>query len=121
MVAGDVPVAGRLRRRVDRHGKGALHPHRRGEQFAPHADERRGGKGALAAAHEAANDLGLAPGLMSWQGDPASLMRPDARDDLGALDQQVLQPIVDLVDAAAQQFEIGDAVRHCFNSLPGAG
>jgi hypothetical protein len=48
-------------------------------------------------------------------------MRPDARDDLGALDQQVLEPIVDLVDAAAQQFEIGDAVRHCFNSLPGAG
>jgi hypothetical protein len=37
-------------------------------------------------------------------------MRPDARDDFGALDQQVLQPIVDLVDAAAQQFEIGDAV-----------
>ena len=37
----------------------------------------------------------------------AALMRPNARNDLGPLDQQVLQPVIDIVDAAAQQFEIG--------------
>ena len=37
----------------------------------------------------------------------AALVRRDAGDNFQSRDQEVLQPVVDLVDAAAQPFEIG--------------
>src|ERR1043165_6354248 len=42
----------------------------------------------------------------------APLRLGDARNDVHALDQQILQPFVDLVDAPAQLFEIGRAFGH---------
>ena len=44
--------------------------------------------------------------------DPAiaALTRRDPRHDIDALDQEVLQPVVDLVDASAQLFEIGRSI-----------
>jgi len=39
----------------------------------------------------------------------APFVRGNVGDDLNALDQEVMQPVVDLVDASAQMFEIGRA------------
>jgi hypothetical protein len=37
-------------------------------------------------------------------------VRGDARNNVYALDQEVLQPVVNLVDASAQLFEIGRGI-----------
>ena len=66
------------------------------------------GKRSVVARNQPADDLGLARRLM--RGDAAAgaaLVRGDAGNDLDALEQKVLQPVVDLVDASAQAFEVG--------------
>jgi hypothetical protein len=48
--------------------------------------------------------------------DPAGArLARDAGDNLHALDQQVLQPVVDPVDASTQVFEIGRSIGHGFD------
>ena len=45
--------------------------------------------------------------LLAATSELAALVRRDAGDNFQSRDQEVLQPVVDLVDAAAQPFEIG--------------
>ena len=47
----------------------------------------------------------------------ALLVLGDPRHDLHALDQQILQPIVDLVDPTAEDFEIGAVRLTWFRSM----
>ena len=61
----------------------------------------------MVAFDQPANDLGLARRLVRRDAAIAALVRGDGRYDLYALDQQILQPVVDLVDASAQAFEVG--------------
>ena len=64
-------------------------------------------KRAMMARDEPAHDFGLARRLVCGNAAVAALVRGDVRDDVYALDQQILQPVVNLVDASAQLFEIG--------------
>jgi len=106
MIARDVPETRPRRREVDRDRKSALHPGRRGEQFAPDPHEAGGLHRPVVAGDEAAQDLRLARRLMRCDAAAALLAVGDPRDDCHALDQQILQPVIDLVDPAAQRFKI---------------
>src|SRR5260221_5565164 len=111
MVARKIPEARHLVGRIDGNRKSALLAHRGREQLAPHAHER-GRRELAAASDQAPDDFRLARGLVSGGAAIAPFDLGNARNYLDALDQQVLQPVVDLVDAPAQLFEIGRAVWH---------
>ena len=61
----------------------------------------------MIARDEPADDFRLARRLVCGNAAVAALVRGDARDNVYAFNQQVLQPVVNLVDASAQLFEIG--------------
>ncbi len=107
MVARNVPVALRLGRRVDGDRYRVLQPHGRAQQLAPHPHQCRGREGAAIAGNQAADDCRLARRLMGGDAPVVALVRRDAGDEVEPLDQKILQPVVNLVDASAQLFEIG--------------
>ncbi len=61
----------------------------------------------MIARDEPADDFRLARRLVRGHAAVIALVRGDARDNVYAFNQQVLQPVVNLVDASAQLFEIG--------------
>jgi hypothetical protein len=110
MVAGDVPIAARLRR-VNGDGEAGLQPDRRRQHLAPHPDQRGAREIAAMAIHQPAQDHRLA--ARPQRGDLAGdLLPPDRRDDLGPLHQEIVELIVDLVDAPAEIVEERLTVGH---------
>ncbi len=61
----------------------------------------------MIARNEPPDDFCLTRRLVRGEAVTAALVRGDARDNVYALGQEVLQPVVNLVDASAQLFEIG--------------
>src|SRR6185437_6163837 len=91
-------------RRLDGNGELALQRDRAADQLAPkpHQDGTR--EGAAMPLDEAAQQRGLAS--RPDRGNPAALLGAgDRLNDLGALDDEIVQLVVDLVDAAAQVVE----------------
>ena len=114
MVARQVPDAGRLGRRVDPRRERALQPHRRRQQLAPDAHQGAGGNVAASPLDQAAQNLRLARRLIGRDAAGA-LLRRHPGDDLQALDQQILQAVVNPIEATAQFFEIGLGRQHGFD------
>src|ERR1700676_2242635 len=101
MVARDVPETLRFGRRIDRDREGALQPGGRRQELAPHAYQCRRRERAMIARNEPADDFRLARRLVRGELVIAALVRGDARENVYALDQEILQPVVNLVDASA--------------------
>ena len=72
------------------------------------------GSGSPLTRDQAAQDFRLARRLMR-RGQVRPAFAPEPADDLRSFDQQVLQLVVDLVEAPAQVLEIGGHRRHRFN------
>src|SRR5260221_14654318 len=100
MVARDVPETLRLGRRIDGDREGALEAGRRGQQLAPHPHQRCWRERAMIARDEPADDFRLSRRLVRGEAVIAALVSRDARDNVYALDQEVLHPVVNLVDAS---------------------
>ena len=94
MVAREVPKALRFGRREDGGGERRFKAYRGREQLAPDAHDTPAREQAAVPGDEPADDLGLARRLIKRRSFAALGVR-DLRHDLGALDQQVVQPVVD--------------------------
>ena len=100
MVARQIPHAGAVGRRKGGDRERTLLPGRRRQHLAPHSDQRAGRKPVALALDQAAQHLGLA--RRHVRGDGAVLLlRRDAGDHRHALDQEILQIVINPVEPAA--------------------
>ena len=75
------------------------------DELAPHEGEACGGEVAVVAGEEAAEDRGLAAGADG--GAALDAQRADAGDDLGALDEGVVDVVVDAVELGPEGRQVG--------------
>ena len=106
MVARQIPQALGFGRREDGNRKRRFEPYRRRQQLAPDPRHRGERQHAAMPGGKPPQDLRLARGLIERH-IAALLADRHSADDLGPFDQQIVQPIVDLVDMPAQICEIG--------------
>jgi hypothetical protein len=106
MIAREVPDPERFGRRIDANRERALQLHGRGQQLAPNPHQRSGWEIVALALHQPADNLRLA--RRNMRGEAAiAFLRGDVGDDPQALDQQILQAVVNPVEAAPQFVKIG--------------
>src|SRR5690242_15465172 len=105
MIPRQIPKTRTIIRSKYRNGKRGLQPDGRCQHLPPHANEGCDREGATVTSDEPADDLGLA-GWLKSRLITVFLSGGDERHDLGTVDQQVLQTVVDLVQSPAQAFEI---------------
>ncbi len=112
MVAGEIPETLRFGRGKNRDRERGFEPHGSRQHLAPDAHDARHRQRAAVAGGEPAQDLSLARGLVERRiavllADCDFLGGCDPADDISPLDQQIMQPVIDLVDVPAQICEIG--------------
>ena len=105
MVARQIPEPRPIGRGEYSDRKRGLQPDRCCQHLPPHANESCDREGATVTSDEPADDLGLACRLIGGL-VAVFLAGCDQRHDLRPVDQQILQLVVDLVQAPTQAFEI---------------
>ena len=89
----------------DGDAEGVLENGHAADELPPHAEEADGGEGAAVAGEEAAGDGGLAAGA---EGDGAfGAEVRDAGDDRGALHDEIVQGVIEVVELGAEGGEAG--------------
>ena len=100
MIARQIPKPLRVGRSENRDRERGFEPHGRRQQFSPDTDHRRYRQRPVMARSQPSQDLRLAPWLI--KGDiVAFLGGRDLRNNFRPRDQQIVHPVIDLVDVTA--------------------